>query len=671
MPTPSHCQLPIDGRYYPHPTATQLPDPNLTPVPTFTPTPTASSTPSPGPGTVWPTFTPTPTSTPTQMPFCTPTPNPNIPLASPSLPTAAPPRGGTGGAAVTSGGSVDSLTVDSFDQTVLAAASGPQMFAVAWKEAGEIWIGTDHGATQVVSYRVAAGDQAALAFNIVNRLHLVYRDPTGVLKYRSASSNETISAMPDEVVAPGNHPDLAVDGEGWPVVVYERDGALFVNKRQAEGDWSEQFVGPGESGDIAVSDDGVLFVATKRDGDVYVYRNSGSGWGVQRQFDVVGLRDTPHLDTHKNYVYLSWVTEELYPQPQQWARRRPEYKGVSVSDFPGRVRSGGAAQQYFTTYGVHDAGILQRFPTSSGTISASAWFLGWSCMDFAQCDKQRTSLNNPSSVDGANMRAQICLDPSGGIDIYSPTVVCSPETNTLDEWVQLSVGATGSGSHATLFLRTNPDEPRQNQDAYWDDVVVTGGVLTNLELENPFPQYHGIRELNVAEGWQPFYVEDPPNVMSTGRYIVHGSFSIDGGNSFVDPFTVAINAENGRSTTGAIGPHAYPIIDRSKVAPWVAFVYVFEAGDPSPGGGTVRYGKPSVVVCEIGSTESCGPGESGGRLVPASVNMPVKNLAVGVSLNNTRAAIAWDAYQGALAQNKDIVMLLFSPSELSVQGGGQ
>jgi len=208
----------------------------------------------------------------------------------------------------------------------------------------------------------------------------------------------------------------------------------------------------------------------------------------------------------------------------------------------------------------------------------------------------------------------------------------------------LSVSTAAAGPLATVYLKSNPLQPRSHNDVYWDSVTLSGGVLVNGGFETGFPEYNGIGELKVAEGWHPFYIEDGVMGVSEGWYTVYAAWSENGGQTWSEATAVLHNQDGGRRS-GKFSGAAYPVIAlESEGGPTVNFLVVYEEGDPPPWQpDALRYGRPRLAVCPLGETGcSASPGL---RLLPNQAVRPATQLAVAVSPERQRGALAWDAWQ--------------------------
>jgi LysM repeat protein len=162
-----------------------------------------------------------------------------------------------------------------------------------------------------------------------------------------------------------------------------------------------------------------------------------------------------------------------------WAR--PEFRGMSTAEFDYRVHGGSLSQKYFTFNKQHEAGIYQ---TVSGiepgsllrfTIHAQTW----SCLAEGEWNNCPTL---PNSNNPAPFHNKVGIDPTGGVDPWSPNIVWSGEFETHDTWTAFWVEAVAEAETVTVFfysLADWPDTfPRLNNDVYLDDasLVVVGEV---------------------------------------------------------------------------------------------------------------------------------------------------------------------------------------------------
>jgi LysM repeat protein len=151
---------------------------------------------------------------------------------------------------------------------------------------------------------------------------------------------------------------------------------------------------------------------------------------------------------------------------------KPEYKQANAYIYPNRVHSGIAAQQWFTFYSTHQAGMYQQvFNVTPGTrYRFTIWAQVWSSTE-----------DNPDvSINPAYPSLQVGIDPTGNWNPWADTVAWSGTYAFYDSWGQLAVEAVAQNHIITVFMRSRPEFPVKHNDMYWDDAVLVavgeGGV---------------------------------------------------------------------------------------------------------------------------------------------------------------------------------------------------
>ncbi len=153
---------------------------------------------------------------------------------------------------------------------------------------------------------------------------------------------------------------------------------------------------------------------------------------------------------------------------------RPEYKRADVYVYDYRVRSGTAAQQWFTFHSTHEAGMYQQVMNvePGKRYRFTIWCHVWSS----------TEHDPRQSVNPANPRLQVGIDPTGAWNPWGPTVVWSHQYYYIDTWGQLAVEAVAQSDVITVFMRSNPEFAVAHNDTYWDDAA-----LINVDDQPPPP----------------------------------------------------------------------------------------------------------------------------------------------------------------------------------------
>lgn len=168
-------------------------------------------------------------------------------------------------------------------------------------------------------------------------------------------------------------------------------------------------------------------------------------------------------------------TESQNLQPEYYASSDTE-SGLGVP----RIHSGSEAQQWQTFFGTHEGGIFQRVTgVASGTqytFSIYAWVWSTSFDD-----------RDVSDEDGGVI-LQVGIDPQGGTDGQSASIIWSPAITQYDAFNQYTVTATAGGSAITVFVRSSVSFPVQYNNIYVDDAVLVAGTTTgNVPTNTPVP----------------------------------------------------------------------------------------------------------------------------------------------------------------------------------------
>ncbi|MBL8134936.1 MAG: LysM peptidoglycan-binding domain-containing protein [Anaerolineae bacterium] len=163
------------------------------------------------------------------------------------------------------------------------------------------------------------------------------------------------------------------------------------------------------------------------------------------------------------------LTTEGALQPEYY----PASDTISGMGSP-RILNGADAQQYFTFFAAHVAGVYQRVSgLEAGTsleFGIHAWLWSSSADD--------TSV----SAAEADMTIEVGIDPTGGEDAASDTIVWSEPQSAYDEFIELSVNATAEGDAVTVFVRSTVLQVMMNNVVYLDDAsLIAAGEAPAVE----------------------------------------------------------------------------------------------------------------------------------------------------------------------------------------------
>lgn len=165
-----------------------------------------------------------------------------------------------------------------------------------------------------------------------------------------------------------------------------------------------------------------------------------------------------------------------------WAR--PEFAPIDFSQADYRIHSGARAQKYFTYGRMHEAGLFQRVVitdiASDDLLMFSVYIQGWQCFEYSNCDFGRLS-DKPYALN-----LQVGIDPSGGNDPGSNTIVWSVPGESFDKWSRFIMAVAPQGNVATVFIKSRArfDYARKNNDVYVDDaaLVILRGMMNRAYL---------------------------------------------------------------------------------------------------------------------------------------------------------------------------------------------
>ena len=161
-----------------------------------------------------------------------------------------------------------------------------------------------------------------------------------------------------------------------------------------------------------------------------------------------------------------WSRFVYEPQCGPGCNYRPECKPeLAILYGYARIRHGDAGTKCFTTYATHRYWLGQTVTVTAGSVvEAIAWSMAWS-----------STKDDPKVSAGGSYRTRIGIDPTGGDDPHSESVVWSepePGRKAMDGWEQHEATAISQGA-VTLWLEGWPEWPVKHNDSYWDDARLT------------------------------------------------------------------------------------------------------------------------------------------------------------------------------------------------------
>ncbi|PJF44829.1 MAG: hypothetical protein CUN55_01975 [Phototrophicales bacterium] len=172
-------------------------------------------------------------------------------------------------------------------------------------------------------------------------------------------------------------------------------------------------------------------------------------------------------------VAEGWQPWHLPPPPNSdgSTNLRPDYQPAP----PTRVRSGDAAQQYDTFFATHTGGIYQQVTLpQTGTVTFSVWVYPYSSLSFEDINQ---------SIDPQGLEVSVGIDPNGGTDGDSNTIIWSEPVEYYDEYRELTVSTTAAGTTITVFVRSTVEGAAGLHQVFVDDAS-----LTLVPGEGPAPE---------------------------------------------------------------------------------------------------------------------------------------------------------------------------------------
>lgn len=576
---------------------------------------------------------------------------------------------------------IRNLTTDIHDAELASIAIGDDILGVAWVSLGNLYVGIARGGNNLQVQQVDTAKSASLTFSSINRLHLTY-EKDGRIYYIAADEGLHPSAEFAILVSDnGTNPRIALDSSGWAHIFFQNSILLQQAIHTTGDEWQIQDILQFAAVDrdqsaVAYPDDpatawndygflvGYIWSWDTTEVRVANYVSEG---GTTWEWDTVAsfpIADGETLTCHAevgyssnknpvsgeggNWAYVAWITRRPNPNPTSTNFTPPTYEAVNplAPDQlanPDQLYAGLNASRWGTTDSPHDAGLYQTLSVTDPT--------------------NPLTFRVQVKVVSGSFQAMIGIDPTGGTDAQSPSVVWSTAVSTPLDWTQLTVSTLAGGSQATVFLRSLQDQFGQGGMAAWDAVEAENGQLFNGGFEASFtPGIIG----DIPENWTYFYEDyfrdqiDPS--WNRDEYTAYAAWSEDNGRTWSAPFVVTRNATPSAGTTGALGKCIYHLIQLDNNPPSVSFLYSYESGDPPPGTDFLRYGRPYLTQCELGTTDCTdAPGIA---LLPRDLVRPtVGLLAIPDAFAPDKALLAWESLQPDY-ENRDLYATFLQLSEV-------
>jgi len=193
-----------------------------------------------------------------------------------------------------------------------------------------------------------------------------------------------------------------------------------------------------------------------------------------------------HQNDGKLRTAVSWAPwwSAAQENDPHWKNRQP---GFSLFTLDGQQ-----VQQVSTPFSTHVGGLWQQVPAAVGneyelTVEGQAW----SSEDTAAA----------SQLEASDVNLQVGIDPTGGLDPFSPLIVWSEKSQSLSHWETLRVTVVSEANIITVYLKSAPNLPKRQQSVFWREaflrpigpykrllnIVGSGDTHITLEPERPQP----------------------------------------------------------------------------------------------------------------------------------------------------------------------------------------
>lgn len=112
--------------------------------------------------------------------------------------------------------------------------------------------------------------------------------------------------------------------------------------------------------------------------------------------------------------------------------------------------------------------------TEDANVQASVWAWVHTCT-LPRDEDGRPRVPTCQSSPASEASVRIGIDPNGGTNPLDGDIVWSASSAPHDQWLQISVSATTTGTQATVFLWYTSRWASDLNNVYWDDATFSGG----------------------------------------------------------------------------------------------------------------------------------------------------------------------------------------------------
>lgn len=161
-----------------------------------------------------------------------------------------------------------------------------------------------------------------------------------------------------------------------------------------------------------------------------------------------------------------WIADG--PRNFDWQNRSDKVTAFPHNNGP-EVHSGGNSLNIDGGYVTYTAAVYQQVNVTPGAnLTGSAWARIKTCNIAPNADNCGSAVESGAFV-------KVGIDPNGGTDPNSPSIVWSGNFAPHDNYQQGTVTATAAGPTVTLFIYTTQASPATLNRAWFDDASLTVG----------------------------------------------------------------------------------------------------------------------------------------------------------------------------------------------------
>ncbi len=179
--------------------------------------------------------------------------------------------------------------------------------------------------------------------------------------------------------------------------------------------------------------------------------------------------EEPNQYCERAQMPVGWHPRWLPDGAEEWIIM-PEYTASTPDQVnPDRVRSGEKSLHYWSFWTRHESAVHQQVTAVPGvTYCFSAWGHAWS----DRISENWYSATPDRPEDDGQLYQKVGIDPTGGTDWQSPTVIWSEARKQYDYFGEFVITATAQAEQITVFIWSRTEVPVKHNEAYWDDAFL-------------------------------------------------------------------------------------------------------------------------------------------------------------------------------------------------------